>query len=668
MKKTILLILLSLVLTLPISAANYYVNNTSGPLFAERYNAPPLYVAPNDYIKGDYYLGYVKGTTTPLWSSSGFSAPVGSAPLTGTLVYDYDAAFSASQTPTGGGLYSNMSAPPGCASGFVPYFDASLKLQCSPTVYAPSTDTTTFRGAVAARNITATALPASGGVTITNQGTAGATTYTYSLQACLADGTCNAAGPASSTAAGVATLSAANPNRLTWSAVPGAASYKIRRDVGGATQGVIWSGTATTVDDTGLAGDGTVPPPNTTGAVSAAEFTVTVPGNGKAVLGPEILANAAFTSNLAGWTAGAGWSWDAGGVTHTAGSGTATLAQPFNIPANDPYWHYNLFELNLTIFGRTAGSVGITIGGSTVYLSDDSTAFTSSAFESSVQYFSGPNSAGIVITPTSDFDGTIDEVSVKRVTQAPRMLALFNEGNATPQIEMRASTDSSSVFIGWAAGSAWRGADWAQNTALGVYALPVITTGTRNTAIGGGSLPNLTNGSANIGIGPSSLSSLKSGSDNVAVGVSSMANVVSGGNNVGVGRTAGYLASGSGNTFVGGRSGYLSGATPAAANAVTTGSGLTFVGKYSGLGSGTQRTNAGCFGFECYVDADNTYAIGDENVTDVLAGSAGQARLRAATARLSNLPVYADNAAALAGGLVAGDVYRTSTGVLMVTY
>jgi hypothetical protein len=87
-----------------------------------------------------------------------------------------------------------------------------------------------------------------------------ATTYTYSLQACLADGTCNAAGAASSTAAGVLTLSAYNLNRLSWSAVAGAASYKIRRDVGGATQGVIWSGTALTVDDTGLAGDGSAKP------------------------------------------------------------------------------------------------------------------------------------------------------------------------------------------------------------------------------------------------------------------------------------------------------------------------------------------------------------------------------------------------------------------------
>ncbi len=35
---------------------------------------------------------------------------------------------------------------------------------------------------------------------------------------------------------------------------------------------------------------------------------------------------------------------------------------------------------------------------------------------------------------------------------------------------------------------------------------------------------------------------------------------------------------------------------------------------------------------------------------------------------ISNTPTYADNTAALAGGLVAGDVYRTSTGVLMITY
>ena len=36
--------------------------------------------------------------------------------------------------------------------------------------------------------------------------------------------------------------------------------------------------------------------------------------------------------------------------------------------------------------------------------------------------------------------------------------------------------------------------------------------------------------------------------------------------------------------------------------------------------------------------------------------------------RMTNVPVYANNAAAITGGLSVGDVYRTSTGVLMIRY
>ncbi len=39
-----------------------------------------------------------------------------------------------------------------------------------------------------------------------------------------------------------------------------------------------------------------------------------------------------------------------------------------------------------------------------------------------------------------------------------------------------------------------------------------------------------------------------------------------------------------------------------------------------------------------------------------------------ALARIENLPVYADNAAAIAGGLAVGRFYRTATGVVMVVY
>jgi len=36
------------------------------------------------------------------------------------------------------------------------------------------------------------------------------------------------------------------------------------------------------------------------------------------------------------------------------------------------------------------------------------------------------------------------------------------------------------------------------------------------------------------------------------------------------------------------------------------------------------------------------------------------------TLRLTALPVYANNAGAVAGGLIAGDVYKTSTGELRI--
>jgi len=105
-----------------------------------------------------------------------------------------------------------------------------------------------------------------------------ATTVTYKLVAHLADGTATEAGAASSTAASTATLSAANLLRLTWSAVPGAASYTVYRTVAPtspATTGrIVTTTTALTIDDTGLAGDGvTAPTVDYTGGLVSTALT-----------------------------------------------------------------------------------------------------------------------------------------------------------------------------------------------------------------------------------------------------------------------------------------------------------------------------------------------------------------------------------------------------------
>jgi hypothetical protein len=62
----------------------------------------------------------------------------------------------------------------------------------------------------------------------------------------------------------------------------------------------------------------------------------------------------------------------------------------------------------------------------------------------------------------------------------------------------------------------------------------------------------------------------------------------------------------------------------------------------------------------------------DDNQYDIGFNGSGLERPRnvylGGTVKAPNLGVYADNAAAITGGLAAGDFYRTSTGVVMVVY
>jgi hypothetical protein len=105
--------------------------------------------------------------------------------------------------------------------------------------------------------------------TVTPTGTAGSTNYSYTITAINAYGGETVASTAGSTSTGNATLTNANYNALSWSAVTGATGYKIYRTVASGTSptttGLIGSSTTTTFNDTGLAGAGnTSPTINTT--------------------------------------------------------------------------------------------------------------------------------------------------------------------------------------------------------------------------------------------------------------------------------------------------------------------------------------------------------------------------------------------------------------------
>lgn len=110
------------------------------------------------------------------------------------------------------------------------------------------------------------------GVGITVQGTPGTTAYSYAVVAVLNTGVTAAVGAAvAATATGAATLTGVNFNRIAWTTVAGAQSYRIYRVTSAGSPstlgyiGAVLQGTLQ-FDDTGLAADGTTAPStNTTG-------------------------------------------------------------------------------------------------------------------------------------------------------------------------------------------------------------------------------------------------------------------------------------------------------------------------------------------------------------------------------------------------------------------
>lgn len=135
-------------------------------------------------------------------------------------------------------------------------------------------------------------------------------------------------------------------------------------------------------------------------------------------------------------------------------------------------------------------------------------------------------------------------------------------------------------------------------------------------------------GFTSVGIGYGVLSAAKQTSLSVGIGYQALSAAVETKNLVAVGAFAGRnLTSGGAATLLGANAGYISGATPSSANAITTGTFNTFVGYQTGFNSATQRTNTTVLGANAYVDADNTVVLGNGAVTDVLAGSTGLARV-----------------------------------------
>jgi uncharacterized protein YkuJ len=116
------------------------------------------------------------------------------------------------------------------------------------------------------------------------------------------------------------------------------------------------------------------------------------------------ITNGDFSSGTTGWTFGTGWSLVSGKARHTPGN-TATLSQTLTLPTPPlPAVGYNYF-VKFTISNHTIGTVNIGLGtGSKVYGgNDDFIIFLPSGASGNVN---------LTITPSSNFDGDIDDFGV----------------------------------------------------------------------------------------------------------------------------------------------------------------------------------------------------------------------------------------------------------------
>jgi hypothetical protein len=286
-------------------------------------------------------------------------------------------------------------------------------------------------------------------------------------------------------------------------------------------------------------------------------------------LGSELLTTSNWTST--------GWTGDfTTGFTHTTGN-TSVLSNTLAAVIGTYY------KIQITMTGRTAGSIIIGFGGQTRSVSNTRT------FEPLVT-----TTGNLTITPTSDFDGTII-VSVRTIGLASPSLTI-SPSTGTGQITMRATNVTGNTIIGLEAGqrlsSSGVGDDGSNNTFFGYRAGRNSTIVRYNTFIG-------------VAAGELSVT----GTDHTAVGYRALyANTIAF-ENTAIGKQAGENSTGSANSFLGAYAGQN----------LLTGSSNIFVGANAGryiTGGSTANTNTAN---SIFIGA-NTRAAADNQSNQIVIG------------------------------------------------
>jgi hypothetical protein len=246
-------------------------------------------------------------------------------------------------------------------------------------------------------------------------------------------------------------------------------------------------------------------------------------------LGSEL---AAVTGSGTNWTL-AGTNLNVGGYTHTTGSTTALTTSLAAVSGNS-------YQIVYTITGRTAGTIIISFGGTSTGTQSVSGTFYNRTSSTSV----------LIITPTTDFDGTV-VISVKQIT-AGSATTTFQNSSATANIEVRASgVSTTNTFIGLSSGR-YNVTGGTQNTSLGSGALASVLQGNNNTAIGYNAGQNITTGGSNTLIGSNAGQSIIFANNNTLIGQGAGQSIASASGTTIVGSAAGiFITSNPYNTLIG---------------------------------------------------------------------------------------------------------------------
>lgn len=257
-------------------------------------------------------------------------------------------------------------------------------------------------------------------------------------------------------------------------------------------------------------------------------------------LGSELVTDGGFATDLSAWTA-TNWTWVSGKARHTTGNTSALSQTIAGIVSGTVY------RIVFTISSRVAGSVTISLGAATYATTQSTNATHTIALTAAAS-----GSLTFSITPTTDFDGDIDDVSVMAITASIAVQqwkddagSVFNEVRGKASLTnigvglsaLRTNvTGSGNVAIG--ANALLRNFSGTNNFAIGSSAMQSNTTGISNVAIGSNALLFNTVGNFNVGIGASALQANTAGGSNTGIGLSVMAANTTGSNNTAIGVTA----------------------------------------------------------------------------------------------------------------------------------